>query len=66
MYSRNMKRCHLHAPIWVPRIENQVPESEKIIIESLESEKIRSLESEKSGPHWVPNIFLKKCLIRLN
>jgi len=35
-------------------------ESEKIIIGSLESEKIGSLESEKSGPYRVPNIFLKK------
>jgi len=38
-------------------------ESEKIIIGSLESKKIGSLESEKSVPtesYRVPNIFLKK------
>jgi len=37
----------------------------KIIIGSQESEKIGSLESEKSGPYRsipVPNIFLKKTL----
>jgi len=38
-------------PIWVSRIENRVPRIEEIIIGSLESEKIRSLESEKSGPY---------------
>jgi len=44
-------------------------ESAKIVIGTLESEKIGSLQSEKSGlynqrnrvptgPYWVPNIFL--------
>jgi len=37
-------------PIRVPRISNRVPDSEKIIIGSLRSEKIGSLESDKSGP----------------
>jgi len=45
----------------VPSIENRVPiESEKIIIWSLESEKIVTLESEKAGryrSYRVPNIF---------
>jgi len=36
---------------WVPRIrENRAPKSEKIIFGSLESEKIGSLELEKSDP----------------
>ena len=44
-------------------------ESEKIIIGCLESEKIGSLESEKSSPYRsipcsVPNIFLKKNMLR--
>jgi len=37
-------------PIRVPRILNRVPRSLKIIIGFLNSEKIGSLESEKSGP----------------
>jgi len=41
-------------------------ESEKIIIGSLESDKIGPLESEKSGPYTgpyrVPDIFLTKTL----
>jgi len=38
-------------PIQVPRIENRYLESEKMIIMSLESEKIGTLKSEKSGPY---------------
>jgi len=29
----------------------------------MDSEKIESLQSEKSGPYQVPNIFLKKNLL---
>ena len=48
-------------------------ESEKMIIESLESEKNGSLKSESlksnrvpTGAYWVPNIFLKKKTGLLN
>jgi len=48
--------------IQVHRIENLVPRIKKLST-GLEAEKIRSLESEKSGPYWAPNIFLKKACI---
>jgi len=39
-------------------------ELEEIIIRSLESGNIESLESDKSGPYWVPNIFFKKIWLQ--
>jgi len=52
IYNQFFLRC-FRDPIWIPRIRenyHRVPEWEKI----------RFLESEKSGPYQVPNIFLKK------
>jgi len=48
-YAQVYLRC-CGDPIWLSRIENRVPRI-RIITRSLESEKIGSLDSEKSGPY---------------
>ena len=57
--NRVFLRC-FRDPIRVPRISNRVPRIRENYHRALESEKIGSLESEKSGPYRVPNLFFKK------
>jgi len=54
IYQIKLKQVFLRCfrdPIRVPRIENRVPRISEKYLQSVESEKMGSLESEKSGPY---------------